>query len=668
MNRAPWNLLICLLFAAVGPILVATSCLGAEPGGLVKDEKGGETRIGKRVDNFTLEDQWGKTHSLADLKDKKLVVIAFLGAECPLARLYGPKLDELAQRFADDGVAVLGVNSNSQDSITEIAAYSRRYKISFPILKDVANRVADQVVAKRTPEVFLLDANRVVRYHGRVDDQFGVGVWREQAQRHDLRRAIEQLLEGKAVSLAETPSEGCLIGRIRKPRADSQVTYHHQIVRILQRRCVQCHREGEIGPFALTEYDEVAGWSEMIAEVVKEKRMPPWHASPEHGKFRNDRRLTDEEKSLIFRWARAGAPEGDPKQSPKPRQFVSGWQLPREPDLILDGKEIRIPATGVVPYQWYSVDPKFTEDKWIQAAQLLPGNRAVVHHILVFAKPPKARPRGGARGFLVGYVPGLLAEPYPAGMAKRIPAGSQLVFQVHYTPVGSEQVDLSQLGLVFIDPDKVTHEVKTTSAVKRKLDIPPNDPDYRVSATTSVASDKTLLLSLMPHMHLRGKSFRYEALLPDGRTEVLLDVPEYDFNWQTAYRLAEPRKFPPGTRMHCVASYDNSEDNLNNPDPSKLVHWGDQTWDEMMIGYFDVAAPRRAEPDTKGLLPSNVSAAGRAAQLIQRFDSDGDGIVKRDDLSTTGQRLLFRRLDRNNDGKLDKRELTESLKRIRRER
>jgi peroxiredoxin/mono/diheme cytochrome c family protein len=622
--------------------------------------------IGRRIDDLTLNDHLGQSHALADLKERKLVVLAFLGTECPLVQLYGGRLGELAEQFEPQGVTFWGINSNSQDSITEIAAYARRHGITFPILKDQGNRIADQVGAKRTPEVFVLDGQRVVRYHGRIDDQFGIGYQRDEPDRADLRLALEELLAGRPVSVAETEVTGCLIGRVRQPRTDSPVTYSGQIAAILQERCVECHRKGEIAPFALTEYDEVVGWADMIDEVVQERRMPPWHASPEHGKFRDDRRLSDEQRHLIHQWVLAGAPEGDRGQLPEPPQFVDGWQLPREPDLVVDGQEMRIPARGEVPYRWYSVDPGFQEDKWIQAAELRPGNRAVVHHILVFAREPGSSQRGGARGFLVGYVPGLRVEPYPPGMAKRIPAGSQLVFQVHYTPIGSEQLDRSQLGLVFADPDKLTHEVTTTSAVQPLLRIPPHAANYKATATTRNSVESGLLLSMMPHMHLRGKSFRYEALLPDGTSEILLDIPHYDFNWQTSYRLAEPREFPAGTRIHCTAHYDNSEDNLNNPDPGKEVRWGDQTWEEMMIGYFDLAVAKDASraPAVGGLLPRNIPVRVRAAQLIKRYDKNGDQIVERGEVPAALTRV-FGRLDQNADGKLDLDELSEGLDKLR---
>ena len=591
-------------------------------------------RIGKPVANFTLQDFRGKQHSLDGHKESKLVVIAFLGTECPLAKLYGPRLQSLANSYELSEVAFVGINSNCQDSITEIAAYARIHEITFPLLKDTGNRLADTMSAVRTPEVFLLDQERRIAYWGRIDDQYGVGVVRKAPTRQDLKVAIDELLAGKPVAHSVKQAEGCFIGRVRKPDESSEVTYSNQISRILQKRCVQCHREGEIAPFALDKYEEVVGWAETIAEVVKDERMPPWHASKKFGHFVNDRRLSDQEKDLIYKWVESGAPKGDVSKLPTPEKYTVGWQLPKKPDLVLPiaKRPYRVPAEGVVRYQYFRVDPEFKEDKWIQAAELLPGNRAVVHHILAFARVPGERSgSGGLDGFLVGYVPGLLARPFPDGMAKRIPAGSELIFQVHYTPIGSAQVDVSKIGFVFAEPDQVKYEVKTTSAAQRYLRIPPGEENYRVTAISRSSRDDALLLGFMPHMHVRGKAFRYEAMARDGDREVLLDVPKFDFNWQTSYRLTEPLKLAAGTRIHCTAHFDNSEFNLNNPDPTKTVRWGDQTWEEMMIGYFDVAVPR-SKPN-----------AARSPDPGGRTEGEGDSL---------GERL--RAYDKNKNGKLER--------------
>ncbi len=350
--------------------------------------------IGNKVNDFSLQDFRGKAHILSDSKDAPVLVVAFLGVECPLSKLYGPRLAELATEYQSKGVAFLGIDSNRQDSVTEMAQYAKEHNIAFPLLKDLNNVVADQVGATRVPQVFVLDRDRVIRYAGRVDDQYGFqtgsGYAKPKVSRRDLATAIDEVLAGNPVSQSTTDANGCLIGRVHKVEANSDVTYSKQIARILQNHCVECHRPGQIGPFALQTYDEAAGWAEMIDEVVREQRMPPWHADPKFGHFRNDSSLSAEEKEQIAKWVAAGAPEGDAKELPAPQQYAGSWMMPGGPDAVfyMSEEPVDVPAEGTVAYRYYTVDPGFSEDKWVNIAECMPGNRAVVHHMIVFLRPP----------------------------------------------------------------------------------------------------------------------------------------------------------------------------------------------------------------------------------------------------------------------------------------
>ncbi len=610
-------------------VAVAAAILGPLP------PAGFARAAGTPVAGFTLEDVRGKQHSLDDLAGQQLVVIAFLGTECPLAKLYGPRLARLHQAYGPRGVAFVAINSNGHDSLAEIAASARTHGLEFPVLKDPGNQVADQFGATRTPEVFVLDRDRVIRYSGRIDDQYGVGYVREKPGRNELADALDELLAGESVTRPRVDPVGCLIGRVRKPEAGATVTYSNRIAHILRDRCVECHRSGDIAPFALTTYDEAAGWAEMIAEVVRDQRMPPWHASGEFGSFHNDRSLSDDDKNAIEQWAKDGAPEGDPAGLPAAKTFVEGWQLPQPPDLVLpiQAKPFRIQAEGEVAYQWFIVDPGFTADTWIKGVEIVPGNRAVVHHILAFVRmPDDAIGIGEGKGYFAGYVPGVRADALPDGMARLVPAGARLAFQVHYTPVGTVQEDLSRIGLVFADPATITHRVVSSSALQRDLEIPAREANYRAEAKSRRIPWSTLLLSMSPHMHLRGKAIRYEAEYPNGTREVLLDVPRYDFNWQTEYRLTNPLTLPPGTRIHAVAHFDNSATNPSNPDPNKTVSWGDQSWDEMMIGYFTIAVPADMEiavPESDLRGPAEVAADSerKTRKMFHRLDANGDAAL-----------------------------------------
>ncbi|REK13020.1 MAG: redoxin [Planctomycetota bacterium] len=550
--------------------------------------------IGTKVDNFTLRDYHGQPVSLDEVGKDKVVVMAFLGTECPLAKLYASRLNALADKYKDQGVVFLGLDANRQDAVTEIAAFARVHDIKFPILKDLNQVVADAVGATRTPEAVVLDKQGQICYRGRIDDQYGfneqnANYQKPEPEKEDLALAIDAALAGNPVALAETRAPGCLIGRNFEPVADSEVTYSNQIARIMNANCVFCHREGQIAPFTLTNYEEVAGWASMIHEVVQLQRMPPWHANEKYGHFKNDARLSDSDKELIAQWVDAGAPEGDPADLPAPPKFAEGWMIPEPEEVVyMRDEPFEVPATGVVDYQHFVVDPGWTEDRWISAIEPRPGNPAVVHHILLFVLPPGGNLMGlgSSNDFLGAYAPGLRPEPLGDGLARFVPAGSKLIFQMHYTPNGSKQTDRSYCGFVFAEPGLVKKEVRVHSASNHVFRIPPGDPSHVVKARYVFFED-TQLLTLMPHMHLRGKAFRYQAIYPDGRKEVLLDIPNYDFGWQTNYRLAEPKFLPRGTRMDCYAMFDNSEDNLNNPDPTKTVGFGDQTWDEMMIGFFE---------------------------------------------------------------------------------
>jgi hypothetical protein len=349
-----------------------------------------------------------------------------------------------------------------------------------------------------------------------------------------------------------------------------------------------------VAPFALTDYRAASGWAGAIREVVEEGRMPPWGANPAHGKFANDRSLTAREKQVLLAWIDAGAPEGDPRDLPPPAKFPDGWSIPG-PDLVVSMPEpFTVPAEGTVEYQYFVVDPGFREDRWVRAAEIMPGNRAVVHHCNVFLQPPgvndpMALPEAGPGGSycLTMMAPGTPPLVLQEGLAKRIPAGWRIVFVLHYTPVGSVQKDQTRLALTFADPGSVRKEVSTRLMYDLDLAIPPGSARHEVAQTWEVKRN-VLLLSLFPHMHLRGKSFRYDVVYPDGTEEVLLDVPRYDFNWQHRYVLAEPKRLPAGSRLRCTAVYDNSADNPANPDPGATVRTGVQSWEEMFNGYFDV--------------------------------------------------------------------------------
>lgn len=554
--------------------------------------------------------------SSVEVGDDRASAVCFLGTECPMARSYARKLSRLQSDFAGR-VNVIGVMSNVQDSLPEINEYASTLEAEFPIVHDQDGGLAAQYGATRTPEVFLVDSKGVLRYRGRVDDQFAPGIAKPRSTRNDLRIAIEQLLAGKRIAVPQTEALGCLIGRPHRLASDSATPdapkYHEDVLPMLIRNCVECHRSGDIGPFAMDRYNEVVGWAETMLETIKDRRMPPWHADEKIGSFKNSRSISNADKQLLVDWIDAGMPEGDRLHSPELPKFATGWQLPQKPDHVFNMRDrpFVVPRDGVVEYQYFVVDPQFKKDVWVSAAEIIPGARQVVHHVIVFVRPPDGEGFRGI-GWLAAYVPGQRGIQLPPGFARRIPGGSKLVFQLHYTPNGAESPDLTKIGLVEVAASEVTNEVYTLAALDQEFEIPPGAAHHEVSGQTRFLPQGTQLLAATPHMHLRGKSFFLEASGTKGTTQAILNVPRYDFNWQHTYHLTEPVPLDEFTELRFTASFDNSADNAFNPDPQQWVSWGDQSFQEMAVAFFEVAEPRMARRDSK---KPRLSDSGSANEL-----------------------------------------------------
>jgi thiol-disulfide isomerase/thioredoxin len=583
----------------------------------------GETKpaapVGVRLADWTFtRADTGKPWSLAaDGREAKAVVVVFLGTECPISNAYVPALTGLAKEYAGKGVLFVGINSNRQDDAAAVAKHVKEYSVTFPVLKDDGTTLADRFAAKRTPEAFVLDGTRTVRYRGRIDDQMDKGIKRPQPQKRELAEAIEAVLAGHEVAKAVTEPAGCPIGRKPKVKVaaanNTAVTYSKQVSRIIQKNCQECHRPGEAAPFKLMNCEDATSWSEAIREAVSEKRMPPWGADPAYGKFKNDRSLSEDEKSTLLSWIDQGCPEGDPAELPAPRSYPEGWTFGKPDEVFSMAEPFHVPAAGPpggLEYEYIKVGEPFKEDKWVQGVEIHPGVRGVVHHVLVFVKPPQKRtpppnappifqlftdfdvndPDGFGQMFLSGYAPGAPPFVFGPGLGKKIVKGSQLVFELHYTPNGTACDDRSSVGLIYCK-EKPKHEVHTRTVSQERFMIPPLVANHRVDSV-STFDRPVVVLGLAPHMHLRGKDFLFN-LIPAGekkdspKKETLLSVPMYDFNWQIFYVPAEARRLPAGSRLECIAHYDNSPGNPNNPDPWKIVHWGPQTSDEMMIGFVD---------------------------------------------------------------------------------
>ncbi|HEU5117517.1 MAG TPA: redoxin domain-containing protein, partial [Isosphaeraceae bacterium] len=417
-----------------------------------------------------------KAVALDDVRGSKATVIVFTGIQCPIGDLYMPRLAELEATFRDRGVVFLAINANASESAEQVRDHARRFSIPFRVLKDSPESLAaDQLQAERTCEALVIDADGLLRYRGAIDDQYSIRARRNQPVRPYLSTAIEAVIAGQPVTNSSTSVFGCPIERpSTKSRASlprirpaseslvetydrleppidpdslSAVTYSEQVAPIIQKRCQSCHRPGQVAPFSLRTYDDARRWAVSIREVVEDRRMPPWHADPRFGHFSNDRHLSPQERATLIAWADQGAPQGDPSKEPAPKAWPDGWTI-GTPDVVFTMPEpYTVKADGTLPYQHFQVKTHFTEDRWVRAIEPRPGDRAVVHHIIVYLDDHT----GQKRQHLAAYAPGDIPSIFPPGSAKKIPAGSDLIFELHYTPVGKIHFDQSSVGMIFAD-------------------------------------------------------------------------------------------------------------------------------------------------------------------------------------------------------------------------
>ena len=468
-------------------------------------------------------------------------------------------------------------------------------------MHDKTDAFVKAIGASSTTEVFLVDAARTVVYRGAIDDQYGLAYSRDEARDTYLVDALNSLLAGKVPEIAATTAPGCALEAKASEPVFTLTTYHNQISRILQNNCVECHRKGGVGPFSLETYEDVKAHAGMIRKQVDRGVMPPWFAVPtkagEVTPWANERSLAEHDKTVLLNWLTSDRPVGNIADAPIPRTFPAEWNIGK-PDLIVQiPQPIAVKATGTMPYANITVDTGLTEDKWVQGFEVQPTAREAVHHVLVFVRPPKNASADAAfdddraerSGFFAAYVPGNSGQMYPTGMAKKLPAGSRLHFQIHYTPTGKATTDQIRVGIIYAK-EEPKHVVQVAGISNPFINIPPGAANHQETAQIKVPFDAHVF-QFMPHMHLRGKAAKYEAVYADGTTRTLLDIPRYDFNWQLVYRLAEPITVPAGTTLKVTMTFDNSTGNPANPDPTKNVRWGQQTYDEMMVGYIAYYTP-----------------------------------------------------------------------------
>jgi peroxiredoxin len=571
-----------------------------------------------------------------DLAGKNATVVVFLSFDCPMSAGYAKTLADLAAASADKGVKFVAFCPTDENP-SKLAERAADYKLGFPVLKDEKLRAADALGATTTPQAFVLDAKGDVRYRGLIDDGYARRlVPNPKVTERHLESALGEVLAGRAVTRAKTEPVGCKIVRPRDPvKAANGPTFHKDVLPILQSHCQACHRPGEVGPFALTTYKQAVAWADDIKLYTGDRTMPPW--KPRAGKeFVGDRRLSDREVEALASWVDAGCPEGNPKDAPKPVAFPDGWAL-GEPDLVLEvGEDFVLGASGKDLFRVFVMPTGLTEDKFVTAFEVRPGNPRIVHHAVNFfdttgsgrkalelaqAAEKKTRKPGDVdvgAGFTSGMLPGLRLNPgdlfaarpavgpvggWAPGMVPReltpgtgllLPKGSDLMMQLHYHRTGRVEKDRTRLGMYFakkpVERPVLALMVPGRFKMDKKTDglgyIPAGEARFVARGSWYALEDCTLH-TVMPHMHLLGKSVTMTMTPPGGKSETLIDIPDWDYNWQEVYFLKAPVKVRAGTRFDIEATFDNSAANPRNPhDPPIDVRFGEQTTDEMLFGFF----------------------------------------------------------------------------------
>jgi AhpC/TSA family protein len=534
-----------------------------------------------------------------DPTHKRAFVLVFTNTTCPIVQRYLPKLKQLDDKFSKQGIQFLAVDAGTDDSILEIATQAVEHDMPFPFVKDLDGTCTAACAVDRTATAVLLDADFRIRYRGRIDNSIHLGGATPGETHSELNDAIEALLSNKEIATTETPVEGCLITTNPPTKQTGNISYSEQIAPIVEKNCTCCHRPGTSAPFSLTSYDEVAANASMIAEVVDQRRMPPWYASPDFGKFTNDRTMPAADRKMLVAWSREGAandslaPQSATSSTRSNSESESAhgrsdiwagkkWLL-GEPDIVFEAPmTYDVPAEGYVDYKYTLLPTIFLHDTYIQAAEVQPSNPRVVHHSNLGYMPIGTKESYGR--LITGYVPGVGPMELDHNVASKIPAGSVLGLQIHLTTTGKPEKTKLRVGFRY-PRYQVDKELRYLELKNQKFAIPPFAARYPVAAEKTLQDDVTLY-GFFSHMHVRGQDATYRAYPPAGDPITLLMIPNYSFDWQTPYHLPYGQvKFPAGTKYECVAHFDNTMFNPYNPDPSATVRDGQQTYQEMMYGY-----------------------------------------------------------------------------------
>jgi peroxiredoxin len=600
-----------LAFATV-PVLMICSISGSAEA----DEQHPTKRAEAPALAFSLLDSGGAPHNLGQNDSRRVRAFVFLSTECPISNGYLKTLNELHAKFAAKSVDLFGVVADSTVTRSRTSKHFAEFKTTFPILFDASGLLLPALKPTHVPEAFVLNQDGQVVYRGAIDNAWeAIGRRRPKAEKEFLADAITAALGGKAVAVPETKPVGCLIEAAPRGDEKAKVTYARDIAPIVQARCLNCHREGQVAPFALADYEQTAKRAKQIVRVTQDRIMPPWIPSPGHEKFVAERWLTDRELELFKTWAETGRAKGDDADLPPAPKFADGWRLGK-PDLIVKMSEpFTVPADGPDLLQNFVIPIGIAEDKLVAAMEFHPGNKRVAHHAVLFLddsgtarKLDKATPEPGYANFggpgflpsgaLGGWSVGNTARPLPNGMGRYLKKGSDLVVQMHYHPTGKPETDQSEIGLYFVKKpvaESLKEPAKLVGSIwmaNYEMDIAAGEKNYKRSTSYTLPKE-VIMVGVVPHMHLLGKSMTVTAILPDKTVKTLIDIKNWNYNWQDEYYYERPFKLPAGTRLDVEAVFDNSDSNPSNPSsPPKRVTWGDGTTDEMLFCFFLLSAEK----------------------------------------------------------------------------
>lgn len=556
----------------------------------------------------------GARQSVAGLEAAGRVLLV-LSTDCPVAMKYTPRINRLHETYAAKGFDFQAIFPNDLETDAGIRRYFAEREYKFPYSLDLGAKRAKALGVTVLPAILIYDSKGSLVYQGAIDDNKDVSLVREKY----AEDALEAVLAGKKPPRSKTECFGCVLMPGEAPPAESEATYAEHVAQILNDHCVSCHRPGEVAPFSVTDYASAKKWAPMIGEAVSARSMPPWKAVHGFGEFKDENRLTEVEIETIRRWVKAGAPRGDSDREPVPPVFNPGWRL-GEPDLILQpASEYKLAAEGDDVYRHYVLKTNFKETRYVKAMDVKPGNKQVVHHVIAFIDDrgvSHARDgrdgqigystSGGGPGFLPngsfgGWAPGVQVAETPPGTAFELKPGATIVLQVHYHKSGKPETDLTRIGLYFAK-EKIERTMEIAWMANPIFRIPPGAESHPVAMNYPIPADVTLY-SVMPHMHLLGRTMKASVIFPDGTKQPLIFVDDWDFNWQLVYALKQPLKIPAGSKVRIEATYDNSEKNPYNPNrPPKAVTWGEQTTDEMflLVAAYTLDKPAEARPFGRG--------------------------------------------------------------------